>query len=89
MKCLTFIKMDPLLHDFKVLCKPLYCVDNSSLANIVFKISFCTVHCAGLCGFFFLLTVLFWQRAPPEAGVLPGSSHPPGHPQKIQVVQVW
>lgn len=77
--------MDPLLHDFKVLCKPLYCVDSSSLANIVFLYS-------TLCRpvrVFLLLTVLLWQRAPPEAGVLPGSSHSPGHPQKIQVVQVW
>lgn len=48
----NFHKNGPFFHDFKVLCRPLYCVDNSSLANIVFKISFCTVHCAGLCGFF-------------------------------------
>lgn len=49
MKCLTFIKMDPSFMISKYCAD--HCVDNSSLANIVFKISFCTVHCAGLCGF--------------------------------------
>lgn len=49
LKCLTFIKMDPSFMISKYCAD--HCVDSSSLANIVFKISFCTVHCAGLCGF--------------------------------------
>lgn len=81
--------MDPLLHDFKVLCRPLYCVDKFLSGKYCVQDKFLYSTLCRRVWIFLLLTVLFWQRAPPEAGVLPGSSHSPGHPQKIQVVQVW
>ena len=36
-----------------------------------------------------MLTVLLWERAASETGVLPGRLHSTGHPTAIQVLQVW